>query len=289
MDGWQRALDLLPGEWRQAACRYTLKNPEEIRLRVGKRATVLLPEGEHPFLEDPVSEELLFRVLEKATGASLHTAAPALADGFVSYRGLRIGVCGTAVMRQQCFFGYRNVSSLAVRIPKECIGICRKELGVIAKDGFQNTLIVGRPGDGKTTVLRELIRALSEIGYRIGVSDERNELAASDGALAQFDLGAHSDVITGVPKVDGAMMLLRGMNPQILAMDEVSRQCDLDAVSQIFGCGVGLLVSAHGTGSEDLKKREGYRSLLEQGMFTWLLRVSRTGYGRSYELERIGP
>lgn len=287
MDSLKYALDLLPSRWRQAFEVFRESFPEEIRLRTGQKATVLLADGEHPFSDEPVSEEALLCVLEKATGASLHTAAPALAQGYLSYRGLRIGVCGTAVMKEDRFSGFRRVSSLAIRIPRECRGICKKEVEVLLREGFQNTLIIGKPGDGKTTVLRELIRCLSDKGYRIGVSDERNELSAVYGSTAQFDLGRASDVVTGIPKVEGAMMLLRGMNPQILAMDEITREKDLDAVRQIVGCGVSLLVSAHGSDLEELKKRQGYRELLEQDIFTYLLGVEKNGRDRKYELRKI--
>lgn len=287
MNTLERALDLLPHPWIQAARAFSDHDPEEIRLRVGRDATVLLPGGERSLPGTRVSEETLLRILEIATGASMHTAAPALSEGYLNYRGLRIGVCGTAVMKEERIAGFRHVSSLAIRIPRECREICKKETETLIRSGFQNTLIIGSPGAGKTTVLRELIRRLSENGYRVGVSDERNELAAMDGADAQFDLGKHSDVLTGVPKVEGAMMLLRGMNPQILAMDEISQQRDLDAVRQIFGCGTGLLVSTHGSDPSELKKRPGYRELLDMGVFSYLLRIRKNGANRQYELERI--
>ena len=287
MDSLKCAMELLPSNWRQACESYKACGLEEIRLRTGRKPTALLADGEHPFADEPVSEEILLRVLEKATGASIHTAAPALSEGYLNYRGLRIGVCGTAVMKERTFSGFRRISSLAIRIPRECREICKTEKEFLLREGFRNTLIIGRPGDGKTTALRELIRFFSDKGYRIGVSDERNELAAVDGSGPQFDLGRTSDVVTGVPKVEGAMMLLRGMNPQILAMDEISHEKDLDAIRQIVGCGVSLLVSAHGSDLAELKKRRGYRELLEQGVFSFLLRVERFGRDRRYDLNTI--
>ena len=286
MDGFERALELLPRGWRQAASRFD-ETAEEIRLRNGRSPTLLLPEGEHPFFQASVTEETLLQILEKATGASVHTAAPALAEGYLSYRGIRIGVCGASIVRDQKLTGFRHVSSLAIRIPRECRGICKKELEEITSGRFENTLIIGCPGAGKTSVLREWIRRLSEMGFRMGVADERNELAALDGAEPQFDLGPCSDVMIGLSRVDAAAMLIRGMNPQILAMDELTRKADLEAVQQIFGCGVGILATAHGTEISELRKRRAYRVLLDQGVFSRCLLVERTKTGRRYALKSL--
>ena len=288
MNGWERGCELLPRTWRSAAEAFSDQSPEEIRLRCGRRPTVLLPGGEKEFMDVSVTEETLKRVMEIATDASIHTAATALAEGYLSYRGLRIGVCGAGIMKDEKFCGFRRYSSLAIRIPRECRGICDHAAQLLTEGGFQNTLVIGSPGEGKTTALRELIRRITDMGFRIGVSDERNELAAADGASAQFDLGRYSDVLTGVPKVEGAMMLLRGMNPQVLAMDEITRQRDLEAIRYIFGCGVGLMASVHGKDLDEIQKRAGYRELLNQGIFTYALTVERRGRQRRYKIERIG-
>ena len=288
MDSLKFATELLPLTWRKPFDTYRSAGAEEIRLRSGQKPAVLLSDGEQSFSDEPVTEEILLRVLEKATGASIHTAAPALSEGYLNYHGLRIGVCGTAFMKEDKLSGFRRISSLAIRIPRECREICKNGKELFKSEGFQNTLIIGRPGDGKTTVLRELVRFLSNEGYRVGVSDERNELAAVDESGAGFDLGRCSDVVTGVAKVEGAMILLRGMNPQILAMDEITRKRDLDAIQQIVGCGVSLLASTHGSSMEELYKRQGYCELLEQGVFSYLLLVERFGRERRYDLKRIG-
>ena len=287
VDKWKQALELLPLAWRSASEAAGGIVPEEIRLRVGRNPSLLLEGKETCFREETVSEALLQKVMEKATGASMHAAAPALSEGFVSYKGLRIGVCGTAVYRDGVVSGFRNLSSLAIRVPRECRGICDKVYEHFALEGFRSTLIIGPPGEGKTTALRELIRRLSDGGTRVGVADERNELAAMDRGEAQFDLGRCSDVLTGVWKGKGAMMLLRGMNPQILAMDEITREEDLEAVLQVSGCGVGVLATAHGSDPAELSRRRLYRRLLEENVFAMALTVRRSASGRSYELENL--
>lgn len=287
MDGYEHALGLLPQNWRQAAERCACGAAEEIRLRLGRRPGILKDGKETAFREEPIDAGELLRVLEKATGASLHTAAPALSEGYVNYRGLRIGVCGTAVLRDGAVSGFRSISSLAIRIPRECRGICEEAMKSYGESGFANTLVIAKPGGGKTTALRELIRRLSLQGLRLAVADERNELAGSDGASARFDLGPATDVLTGVPKAEAAMMLLRGMNPEIIAMDEITRERDLDAVLQIHGCGVGLLASAHAASLDELQNRQCYRELLERRIFRFVLQIEGTGSRRRYRMERL--
>ena len=284
MDKEALALSLLPAHWREAVG-LRIREAEEIRLRTGRRPSLLLRGEELPFSRDGVTETDLLRILEKATGASLHAAQSSLSEGFVNFRGIRIGVCGMAAMKegQSCVF--HRVSSLVVRIPRECRGICREQIDALLREGFQNTLVVGPPGAGKTTALREMIRRLSDNGYRVGVADERNELASLDEAGQAFDLGRCTDALIGLPKERATLMLLRGMNPLIIAMDEITREEDAGAIAQICGCGVGILASAHAGCKEDLWKRPAYRQLLDRGFFSRLLFVRAEKAGREYRLE----
>ena len=243
---------------------------------------------EYPVAGEAIGEMDLLRTLEKATGASLHTAGPALSRGFISYRGVRIGVCGTVVEQDGQARGFRRFSSLVIRIPKECRGILDPILRQTEMSAQKNVLIISSPGVGKTTALRELIRLLSERGYRIGVVDERWEIAAAEDGRAQFPLGAHCDVISGVRKAQGAMMLLRGMNPQMIAMDEITAAEDLEAIREITGCGVGLLATAHAASLEDLSRRSLYRSLLDEQVFRSVIEISQEDWERHYQLRRIG-
>ena len=287
MDGFEKAVYLLPEGLKQKAAAFRGTGIEELRLRIDRRPTVLRDGQEHAFSNERITERDILRLLEKATGASLHSAAAALSEGYLSYKGLRIGVCGEAVNHKGELAGFRHFSSAAIRVPRECRGVCDGIIRELYEGGFESTLLISRPGGGKTTALREFIRKLSDRGTRISVMDERNELSASDDGQAQFDLGAHTDVLTGAPKADGAMMMLRAMNPQILAMDEITKKEDIEAISQASGCGADILASAHASGLEELIRRPLYKELLMLGIFKNAVMISGVGAARRYTAERL--
>lgn len=284
MDALSRALELLPDEYVKAISKSGCMAIEEIRLRLGRPPSIVC--GRERLLDcRSVSEKDLLRVIEKATGASLHSFTRELSQGFVSYRGLRIGLCGTMNIKEDSPSGFRSFSSLAIRIPAEHKGICDGFIRDAYRNGFESTLILSPPGGGKTSALRELIRRLSDSGLRVAAADERNELAAS-GA---FDLGACTDVLTYAPKAQGAMMLLKTMNPQIIAMDEISDPQDVEAISRVSGCGVGLLASVHAADRADLMKRPIHRALAELGVFSLYLIIHCKSGKRTYTWERTNP
>ena len=283
MNAWTRAVSLLPETLQGDLA--PRRDGEELRLRIGRTPRVLTAGEERSFSNKLVADGDLQRILEKATGASLHAAADALREGYISFQGLRIGVCGVASAKGGAFEGFRSVSSLAIRIPHEQKGLCDKLMPALYASGFQNTLIISPPGYGKTTFLRELICCLSEQGRRVAVVDERNELSASDGEGAQFDLGPCTDTLVGVSKQTACPMLLRGMNPQILAMDEISEERDLHTVRQVVGCGVGLLATAHASSAEDLKRRSLYHEMLRDGIFSRLVVIAMENRQRRFAVQ----
>lgn len=283
MDSFKIACQLLPARLRELLYGCGRTQAEEIRLRVGRQLSLVINGRETEAGGAKLKAEELMQVLEKATGASLHSAAPAMVNGYISYRGLRIGLCGEAAMNGGQLLGFREYSSLAIRLPRECRGICSSFIDKLTEEGIENTLIISPPGVGKTTLLRELIRIISERGTRVSVLDERCELSAS----GSFDLGRCSDVLTGVPKELGASMLLRGMNPQVIAMDEISRDEDSKVIEQIIGCGVSILASAHGRERQDMLKRPMYRSFFDMGFFRNILTIYRDGDKRRYLLEKL--
>ena len=266
---------------------------EELRLRRGFPMSVLLPPGERSLEGGTVTESHLRQVLENASQASAHTVLEQTRNGFVTLRGgHRIGLCGTVSRRDGEVISLRYLSSLSIRVARAVTGQAGRVLPELLEDGvFQSTLILGPPGAGKTTLLRDLIRALSDgdgvTPRRVGVADERGEIAALWRGEAQFYVGRRTDVLDGCPKAEGLAILLRGMNPQVLAADEITHPADAAAVTEAAGCGAALLATAHGGGVEDLRRRPVYRSLLAEGVFRRVVLVSRDGNGRAFRVEAL--
>ena len=287
-NGYRAAASLLPAGWRRAALALAPERQakaEEFRLRAGWRAAVLLPEGELPLPEAPeVTEAVLRDVLELATGASAHTAAEQLRHGCVTAAGgCRVGFCGEGVLEGGALRTLRRLRSAAIRIPRQALGCADGLFPALGGRDFRSALLLSPPGGGKTTLARELIRLLSEAGLRVAVADERGELAISPTAL-----GARADVLSGVPKAEAAMLLLRAMNPQVIAMDEITSPEDLEAIELAAGCGAALLATAHAPDTAALRARPLYRRLLASEVFRQAVVIRRMPDGsREYRREAL--
>ena len=239
----------------------------------------------------PLTEEALRRVLETAGRGSVHTVLDQLRSGYVTAAGgVRVGICGEGATREGELLSFRRITSLALRVPHALPGVARPLLPQLAEGGeLSNTLILSPPGLGKTTLLRDLIRCVS-LGEgvrprRVGVADERGELGA--GALRRH-LGPRTDVLENCPKAAALLMLLRGMAPQVLAVDEITAPEDLRAIQEAAGCGVTLLATAHGGSWEELRLRPLYRELLDQGIFRTFVVLSLAQGKRVYTVRKEG-
>ena len=298
---YEQAAELLPIRWQQAARRlpdWRKAQAEEFRLRTGRPMTVLTCEGgvlvsdELPRLL--VTQSDLEQLCDMVTGYSRYAVSDTLSKGYLIGRGgFRIGVCGTAVLRAGVNTNLRDISSVTVRISRQIREISEPLLAELwGPEGFPSTLLLGPPGAGKTTLLRDMICALSDgnetrPACRVGLVDERGELAAMYRGVPQLEVGTHTDVLDGCPKALGVSMLLRAANPQIIAVDEITAEEDLRAMLTAANCGVALLATIHAADREELARKPLFVKLLEMQVFRRLVTITVEHGRRVYRTEPL--
>lgn len=262
---------------------------EELRLRAGRAPSVVVRGDELPVLpEHIVSGAELQMVLEIATRASVHNYADNIRAGFVTAAGgVRVGLCGSVASEAGQISALRRLSSVCIRIPREKRGCADGIFPALTDGGFSSTLLLSPPGGGKTTLLRELVRRLSDSGARVALADERSEVAGTFEGVPGFDVGERTDVLTGAPKGEGVYLLLRSMAPQILAFDEITAPGDVEAASEAANCGVRLLATAHAADVGDLRERPLYRKLLDRRLFRRAVVIENDGGVRRYRVEAL--
>ena len=294
VERFDRAALLLPHNLRDRARelkREERASCEEFRLRLGYPASVVMPEGERSMGGDPVTKRELGFVLEAATGASVHSASSRLAEGFITAKGgFRVGLCGAVGLSGGEPGGFTSVSSAAIRISREHKGACVPIIDSVYSGGeVRSTLIISPPGGGKTTLLRDLVRYISDAagGPRVGLCDERSEIAAFFDGEPTMDVGRRTDVLDGCPKARAVSMLLRSMNPGVIAIDEITAEEDAEAMTRAAHCGVKLIATAHAASRTELAERPIYRALLASGVFEELIIIRKLGGRRSYLREAM--
>jgi len=294
---FEQAQNLLPQRLRQSLRSLSPRQKafaEELRLRLGQPISLLTPWGEWSAegAEALVREEDLQSVFLRASQYSIYSVTETVAQGFLPAEGgFRVGLCGRVVLRGEEISNIRQFSSMTIRIPREKKDIARPVLEKLCQKGksFPSTLILSQPGGGKTTFLRDMVRLLSDSDpvCRVGLVDERGEVACTVNAVRQMDVGRRTDVLTGCPKAQGIEMLLRTMNPGIIAVDEITRPADLEAMTLAANCGVSLLATIHAADVQELRRKPLFQKLLRAKVFSQAVVIRRREGERCYELEEL--
>ena len=292
---YELAAAILPSRLRRIAMELPetdKRRAEEFRLRAGHCLSVLLPEGERS-LEAIVTTEELETLCDIAAEFSRYASIETLRQGFLPVRGgFRVGLCGSAVVKDGEVTNLKQISSAVIRISREQKGIAQAVAPRLFRDGrFVSTLLLSPPGGGKTTLLRDLVRQLSQgegvPPQRITLVDERGEVAVMYRGQPQMDVGPRTDVLDGCPKAQAIPMVLRAMNPQIIAVDEITVREDLRAISQAAGCGVALLATIHAANVEELQAKPLYQELLAGRVFRQAVLIRTGPEGRLYAVENL--
>ena len=270
MDEIRQAMAVCPMVIQEAISKLPMSEAntiEEIRLRNGQPPTYLT-KRELLLSNRRVNSSDLQEVIDRASANSAYAVQDMLRNGFLTIRGgHRIGICGKGVCKDEGVFTLREISSVNIRIARQIRGVADSAVNFLWTHP-RSTLILAPPGRGKTTLLRDLIRQLSDrFMWRICVADERMEIASCINGTAQHCLGAHTDILSGIGKADAIEMLLRAMNPQWIALDEITAAKDIDSICTASYCGVKFLATAHASCLRELYQRPLYQQLLATKVF----------------------
>ena len=208
---------------------------------------------------------------------SVYAHTNELVQGFITLKGgHRVGICGKAVLENEKIKTFKDRSSLNYRIAKEVVGVADGVINhVVCNGSVLSTLIISPPRWGKTTLLRDLARQISNAGFVTGIVDDRGEVAAMYDGVPQNDVGTQTDVLDNVPKSMGVLMLLKTMAPDVIINDEIASEDDAKAISLAVGTGVTVIATTHGTGIEEVKSRQILKPLFENNVFKRVLLIER--------------
>ena len=292
MDEYGEVLSCLEPWMKNALCGvlHGKKAVQEIRLRLGHPLFIRYAGGGCFAGEQKIKPDEIARCLQRACGYSMQSAAESLAHGYVTLRGgHRVGVAGSVLAEGGKVLSLREAGSLNFRIAREIPGAAGDLPERLYSSGIPSVLIAGPPCSGKTTILRDLVRRLSEKGLQIAAVDERGELGGGcDLREAGLNIGPCTDLLSGYPKGAGMEIALRTLSPQLIVCDEIGSKPETDAALESLNAGVPLLAAAHGESLRQLAVRPALRPLFREKVFEYAVLLQKEPPGKVAEIIRIG-
>lgn len=276
---WQAYLNLLPQWMRQEVDSLGRESLQELRLRVGRAPELVLQNGCRN-LEKIVTSNDLNYCINTASQYSPWSSST-ISNGFITAPGgHRLGICGEMAIINGKLSTVSNVTSICIRVARDFPGI-----GIRAAGLPGSLLIIGSPGRGKTTLMRDIIRQKSNTGSgAVAVVDERRELFPIAGGEFCFSPGLRTEVMSGCRKSAGVEMMIRTMNPRWVAVDEITASEDCEAILQAGWCGVCVLATAHAENLADFLHRPVYKPIVQCGIFENIVVMQPD---QSWILERV--
>ncbi len=241
-----------------------------------------------------ITKNEIRETMEYISNYSLYAFEEEIRQGFITINGgHRIGIAGKTIIEDDIIKGMKHISFINIRLAHQVKGCADVVLPYLINEkanGIYHTLIISPPRCGKTTMLRDVIRQLSNGstnlgGMSVGVVDERSEIGACYMGTPQNELGIRTDILDCCPKAKGMMMLIRSMSPQIIAVDEIGSREDLEAIDYVIGCGCKLIATVHGSSIEDIKNKPTLCELVHKKLFERYVILSNvTGVGHLEEI-----
>lgn len=291
-------LEIMPVSLRkilQSIPNHTINNIEEIRLRVNKPLIINVGGKDYFITKNGIATinkhnivmvnkldiETCFQLV---TDYSPYALEEEIRNGFITIKGgHRVGICGKTIIEKNRVKTIKDISGLNIRFSKEKIGCGEKVIKYLIEreDSIYNTLIISPPQCGKTTILRDIVRLISNgvprLGFKginIGVVDERSEIAGCYNGVPQNDVGIRTDILDGCPKAEGMIMLIRSMSPKVIVTDEIGRDEDIYALKEAINAGVKLITTIHGDSVEEVCRRDNISSLIKDKIFERIIILS---------------
>ena len=283
-DALSSVLELLPGRLSDVVRRHACdKAIEEIRLRAARPVQLVFSEGETVLETAAFTAEEASAFLDRLCRHSVYAYAEELRGGYITLvSGARVGVCGRPSVENGRIAGMPRPTFFNIRIAREIPGCASEVIRLLTEnDAPVSTLIAAPPGGGKTTLLRDVARCLSEgincDPLKVAIADERGEIAACRDGVPGFDVGRRTDVMDRAPKAECISLLIRSMSPQVIVTDEIGGEGDAEAIAEAARCGTAVIASAHASCIDELLTRGCTSRLLSERVFRRVLILRRKG------------
>ncbi len=283
----------LRGQLKQSGC-FT-KEVEEIRVRIHQPLLVCSGGGEQriPGLEDyRITRADLLQMVSYISKCSIYAFDDEIQKGFLTLQGgHRVGIAGQVILDENGHVRtIRPITYLNIRIAHQVYGCAESLADWLWEAGqLQNTLILSPPGEGKTTMLRDLMRILSDgtnkyAGMKVGIVDERSELGGCQNGIPQNDVGLRTDILDGCPKAAGMLMMVRSMSPQVLAVDEIGTKEDFEAVAYALNCGCAVFATMHCSHMKELPDKPFWHNPRNRHLFSRYVLLERRQNKHGFEV-----
>ncbi|SDB99892.1 stage III sporulation protein AA [Pelagirhabdus alkalitolerans] len=274
----QTIVDLFPDTYQPVVEMMFKRYPnqiEEIRIRLNQPIEFVLNNQDYVTHGSSIQPAHCQYIFTRISGYSTYRLAEELKQGYITVKGgHRIGIVGQVVINNSQIEHLQNISSFNIRIAKESIGISESIIHHLRDNNrYFNTLLIGPPQSGKTTLLRDIARYIGSgsnkhPAQKVLIIDERSEIAGCVDGAPQFNLGRRTDVLDHCPKYEGMMLAIRSMSPDVLIVDEIGSALDLEAIQDCLKAGVTVFCSAHSDDLEQLKKRKNFQSIIDSNLFS---------------------